>query len=100
MMQRMIIRIENFESVTSMVTEGENMRYKDYIKHVEDATTLTFMSKMEIYDKLINKKVRGRCMRSLYLAKDATIKREKVEKRIQFVSMKEGDMIQSGIMDR
>ena len=46
----------NSRSVTSMVIEGENMRYKDYIKHVEDATTLTFMSKREIYEKLINNK--------------------------------------------
>ena len=53
----------NYRSVTSMVTDGENMRYKDYIRHVEAATTLAFMSKREIYKKLINKKVRGRCMR-------------------------------------
>ena len=55
----------NSRSVTSMVTEGENIRSKYYIKHVEDATTLAFMSKREIYDKLINKKLRGRCMRSV-----------------------------------
>ena len=33
-------------------------------------------------------------MRLVYSAKGAAIKREKLEQRIQFVSMKEGDMIQ------
>ena len=39
-----------------MVIEGENMKCKAYIKHVEDATSLAFMSKREIYEKLINTK--------------------------------------------
>ena len=55
MMQRMLTRAKNFRSVTSMVTEGENMKCKSYIKHVEDATSVAFMSKREIYEKLINK---------------------------------------------
>ena len=45
----------NSRSVTSMVTEGESMKCKAYIKHVEDATSLEFMSKREIYEKMINK---------------------------------------------
>ena len=48
-----------------MVTEGENMRIKSYISHGEDTISLAFMSKREIYEKMINKKVRGRCMRSV-----------------------------------
>ena len=39
------------------------MRCKDYIKHVEGATSLAFMSKREIYEKLINTK---RCQREMY----------------------------------
>ena len=55
MMQRMLTREKKFRLVTSMVTKGENMKWKAYIKHVEDATSLAFMSKRDIYEKLINK---------------------------------------------
>ena len=38
-------KCRNLRSVTNMVREGENMRCKDYIKHVEATTSLEFMSK-------------------------------------------------------
>ena len=42
-----------------MVTEGENWRCKVYTKHIQDATSLAFMSKREIYEKLINNRSEG-----------------------------------------
>ena len=52
-------RYINSKSVTSMVIEGENWRYKYYTKHIQDATSLALMSKREIYEKLINNRSKG-----------------------------------------
>ena len=42
-----------------MVTKGERLKEAKFkTKHVEDATSLAFMSKREIYEKLINNEIR------------------------------------------
>ena len=51
------------------------MPCKANTKHVEDATSLEFMSKREIYEKLINTSKKEMNEISIF-SKDATIKRE------------------------
>ena len=56
------------------------MLCKATTNHVEDATSLAFMSKREIYEKLINTSKKEMYEISIF-SKDATIKKEKVEQR-------------------
>ena len=47
-----------------MVKEGQNWRCNAYTKHIQDATSLAFMSKREIYEKFINNKIKEGEMRN------------------------------------